>query len=255
MYKVRYKNRTYLVKAKDSDMAVKKVKEAIGNEKDVELNDDRLSPMTYKKLKELGYGPNDWKNLTQEKANEIVASHAQGGTNGATKQAQAQTNTQTKAATSSNASKSTSTSTQSKQSFETSFTPKQINAATKIWGNTKDEVVDKLKQFVSDHVMQGEFSKNGFLLYDTGATEEVFQVNYLPNGSMIMSHGEAKFDENDANEQLPQIDPNQLVDTKIINNFSELGAYFGSNGYAPLHYEEDNSEEEFDEYNRAFKFY
>lgn len=37
-----------------------------------EINDDRLSPMTYKKLKELGYGHEQWKNLTQEQANKIV---------------------------------------------------------------------------------------------------------------------------------------------------------------------------------------
>lgn len=38
-----------------------------------ELHDDRLSPMTYSKLKELGYDQDDWKDLTQEQANELVA--------------------------------------------------------------------------------------------------------------------------------------------------------------------------------------
>ena len=77
MYKVRYKSKTYLVKAKDSDTALKQVQEAVDNEENIELNDDRLSPMTYKKLQEFGYGPDDWKDLTQEKANEIVKSHMQ----------------------------------------------------------------------------------------------------------------------------------------------------------------------------------
>lgn len=35
--------------------------------------DDRLAPMTYKKLKEMGYSSDRWKNLTQEEANRIVA--------------------------------------------------------------------------------------------------------------------------------------------------------------------------------------
>lgn len=37
------------------------------------LRDDRLSPMTYKKLKEMGYNSDKWQNLTQEEANKIVA--------------------------------------------------------------------------------------------------------------------------------------------------------------------------------------
>ena len=49
-----------------------------GNDSDYEemsemLRDDRLSPMTYKKLKEMGYNSDKWKNLTQEEANKIVA--------------------------------------------------------------------------------------------------------------------------------------------------------------------------------------
>ena len=35
--------------------------------------DERLSPMTYKKLREMGYNEDRWKNLTQEEANRIVA--------------------------------------------------------------------------------------------------------------------------------------------------------------------------------------
>lgn len=39
------------------------------------MRDERLSPMTYKKLRELGYDENKWQNLTQEQANKIVAQH------------------------------------------------------------------------------------------------------------------------------------------------------------------------------------
>ena len=248
MYKVRYKNKIYLVKAKDSDMAVKKVKEAIGNEKDVELNDDRLSPMTYRKLKELGYGPNDWKNLTQEKANEIVASHAQGGTNNAAKQANTQTNTQTKSTPSSNASKSTSTSTQSKQSYESSFTPQQMNLATKVWGSNKDEVLGKLKEFVDEGVMSGKFTGSGFKLDYEG---DIFQASYLPNGGVVISSGDSFYDE-DAQERTSDIDPNKNIDVKVLNNFSELGAYFAKKGYTPVYYEDDTTIDERHAYEQAF---
>lgn len=39
------------------------------------MKDERLSPMTYKKLRELGYDENKWQNLTQEQANKIVSQH------------------------------------------------------------------------------------------------------------------------------------------------------------------------------------
>ena len=40
--------------------------------KNIPANDERLSPMTYKKLKELGYSSEDWHDWSQEHANEIV---------------------------------------------------------------------------------------------------------------------------------------------------------------------------------------
>lgn len=42
------------------------------------VNDDRLSPMTYKKLKELGVRPQQWRNWSQEQANRFIASKEQG---------------------------------------------------------------------------------------------------------------------------------------------------------------------------------
>ena len=41
---------------------------------DSSIRDDRLSPMTYKKLKEYGYTPHQWQNMSQEQANKIIAS-------------------------------------------------------------------------------------------------------------------------------------------------------------------------------------
>lgn len=42
------------------------------NSKYSEIEDDRLSPMTYVKLKELGYSSDDWEDWTQEYANKVV---------------------------------------------------------------------------------------------------------------------------------------------------------------------------------------
>lgn len=68
MFKIKVGDRKFIVKAEDSVTAVKKL---MGKT----LEDDRLAPMTYKKLKELGYTSNQWKNLTQEQANKVIASH------------------------------------------------------------------------------------------------------------------------------------------------------------------------------------
>lgn len=66
-YKIISKNKQYIVRAVDSYTALLKLKDAII------LQDVRLSPMTYQKLKELGYDHSTWENLTQEEANKIVS--------------------------------------------------------------------------------------------------------------------------------------------------------------------------------------
>ena len=66
-YKVKYNNKNYIIKA----VSVKDALAALDYLYS-DVNDDRLSPMTYKKLKELGYTHEKWKNLTQEQANKIV---------------------------------------------------------------------------------------------------------------------------------------------------------------------------------------
>lgn len=65
-----HKDRKFIVRAKDSIEAVEKLRNKLSKE---EVEDERLSPMTYKKLTEMGYNSNDWKGWTQEKANAIVA--------------------------------------------------------------------------------------------------------------------------------------------------------------------------------------
>lgn len=62
----------------DKDFSTQKLAEIhankLGYAKDSKpIEDDRLSPMTYKKLKEMGYNSDKWQNLTQEEANKIIA--------------------------------------------------------------------------------------------------------------------------------------------------------------------------------------
>lgn len=69
IFKITNKDKTYIVKAVDSYTAIHRLRSS--------LKDERLSPMTYKKLKELGYNSNTWKNLSQEEANKIVSTGKQ----------------------------------------------------------------------------------------------------------------------------------------------------------------------------------
>lgn len=67
-FKVTHRNKSYKVIARDADEAQAAVMAIPQND----IEDDRLSPMTYRKLKEMGYGHEDWKDLSQEQANKIV---------------------------------------------------------------------------------------------------------------------------------------------------------------------------------------
>ena len=59
---------------------------------DTAIEDDSLSPMTYKKLKELGYSSDDWKNWSQEEANERIHSHEKKSENNKPKEEQSKDN-------------------------------------------------------------------------------------------------------------------------------------------------------------------
>lgn len=77
----------------DKDFSTQKLAEIHANKlgyvKDSKpIEDDRLSPMTYQKLKELGYNHSTWKNLTQEEANKIVSEGKQSESTKSTKQEQ-----------------------------------------------------------------------------------------------------------------------------------------------------------------------
>ena len=75
-FKVTYKDRNFIVKAVDTKDAISKLSSKV--------KDDHLSPMTYKKLKELGYTSKQWSRWNQEEANKIVAKSE--STNNRTKQ-------------------------------------------------------------------------------------------------------------------------------------------------------------------------
>jgi len=81
-FKIINKNKQYIIRAVDSYTALLKLKDTII------LQDVRLSPMTYQKLKELGYDHSTWENLTQEEANKIVSEGKQLEPTKSTKQEQ-----------------------------------------------------------------------------------------------------------------------------------------------------------------------
>ena len=67
----------------DSDKCAEGFKELLSKAAGIEaesaeIEDDRLAPMTYKKLKEFGYTSDDWGDWTQEQANEVVRKHSEG---------------------------------------------------------------------------------------------------------------------------------------------------------------------------------
>lgn len=64
-YKITRGNKQYVIKAKDTYSAVAKLQTFLKDSKPIE--DDRLSPMTYKKLKEMGYNSDKWKILHKKK--------------------------------------------------------------------------------------------------------------------------------------------------------------------------------------------
>ena len=76
IFRVRHKENEYFVNAKDNISAVRKIKDMVVNDSSIE--DEHLSPMTYKKLKEIGYTKNQWQHLSQEQANIIVEKHNKG---------------------------------------------------------------------------------------------------------------------------------------------------------------------------------
>lgn len=59
----------------DGVMYVRKVKASNIQDAIRKVSDERLSPTTYRALKELGVGPNQWKNMSQEQASEYIAKH------------------------------------------------------------------------------------------------------------------------------------------------------------------------------------
>lgn len=71
-----YKFDRFIFKANSINDAINIVK-AIES-KVLKLTDERLSPMTYKKLKELGVTQNQWKNWTQEQASAFIKNKTQG---------------------------------------------------------------------------------------------------------------------------------------------------------------------------------
>lgn len=70
-YRVIHLGKEYIIRANDITSVCTRLDTYLNSNKD-----ERLSPMTYKKLRELGYDEKRWKNLTQEQANKIVQNSA-----------------------------------------------------------------------------------------------------------------------------------------------------------------------------------
>ena len=70
-YAVSIGDKKFTVEAKSERDAALQVVNALS-----EQEDERLSPMSYKKLRELGYNENDWKGKSQEWANKTIATNS-----------------------------------------------------------------------------------------------------------------------------------------------------------------------------------
>lgn len=117
-YKVIHKGKTYGVFAKDSASAVLKV---------MRLKDDRLSPMTYAKLKELGYSSDDWKDLNQEQANKMVARGKKTEQQSSQKKGEGKEKKASETKNSSSSKTPSSTSSESKSSKTPKISAKKVN--------------------------------------------------------------------------------------------------------------------------------
>ena len=70
IFKVKVRDRIFAVRAASKEQAIFKLADSV-------LSDDRLSPTTYRKLKEFGYSSKDWEGWSQEQANAVVRKHMQ----------------------------------------------------------------------------------------------------------------------------------------------------------------------------------
>lgn len=158
IYKVKHKNKEYFVKAKDEASAVNKVQEHLN--KDIE--DDRLSPMTYSKLKEMGYTSDDWKKWTQEQANQIVA-RGRKETQKASKNKEQENSAQGKKSASSENSSSSNNSGNIEQDVK-----KKLNSANKVFNKYKNEDlggIGQMKEFGYDSLADYHDETFGTLEY------------------------------------------------------------------------------------------
>lgn len=148
VFKIKVGDRKFIVKAEDSITAVRKLQ-------DIQLADDRLSPMTYKKLKELGYTNNQWKDWTQEQANKVVASHEEKANQETRKKEEkgSESNTNKEVRTNSNTKENTNS---SSKSFD-NMTKEDL--ASYFSGKRGEELSDKLNKKLAK--IEKDLANNG----------------------------------------------------------------------------------------------
>lgn len=137
--------------------------------KDSAIKDERLSPMTYRKLKEYGYNSDRWKNLTQEQANKIVQQHENKQSTSSAEKKTEETKKVTPGYT--------------KEYFETAYSEKELGKFDESGLATfyinmdkqRDKYIDKYKQS-GKAPNKTELSKRADLLFDVmGRAEKVLR--------------------------------------------------------------------------------
>jgi hypothetical protein len=225
-------------------------------EKTEKTIDDRLSPMTYKKLQEFGYGPDDWKDLTQEKANEIVKSHEQKSASGSEKSSSTQTNTTTKnnIIEPKNVDESDKLETFIKSQIASAEKPtystQEYNTARFMLGgnyNNTQKQLEKLAQ--NKQINSFRELQDGYVVDDYTNSGKVFQVvSYSGDNSAIIS-GKGVWDEQNKQGSINLDDPSNTI-TVLPNHL--LGTYFAKEGMPAPKQIVEVSPEYAEEYNKFF---
>lgn len=226
-------------------------------EKTEKAIDDRLSPMTYKKLQEFGYGPDDWKDLTQEKANEIVKSHTQKSASGSEKSSSTQTSTTTtknNIIEPKNVDESdkleTFVKSQIASAEKPTYSSQEYNTARFMLGSNYNNTQKQLEKLAQNKQINSfRELQDGYVVDDYTNSGRVFQVvSYSGDNSVIIS-GNGVWDEQNKQASINLDDPSNTI-TVLPNHL--LGTYFAKEGMPAPKQIAELSPEYAEEYSKFF---
>lgn len=145
-YKVKLKdsNKVFYIQAENEVDAYRGVKT---------MNDERLSPMTYKKLKELGYSSEDWQKWDQKQANEIVAKGSKQGISNSSRQEKETNSSSTKNSNSGNSNKNSINSSHNLNKYNYEDDPEVKSMTAEI--NKEEEFIDRIDEARSTTKISG----------------------------------------------------------------------------------------------------